>query len=165
MARHKLSDIPVATLQKEIQRRMSKLAGLIAQRDELNRQIADLGGAAVAAPKAARKPGRKARAPRAGGKTLSEYVRGVLAKAANGLHVREIEAKVLAAGYPTRAKTIYNPVMKVLAKGFKKVQRGIYALKAGAVAAMKKAAAAPSKGPRKRGQFAQTAQQLISPSR
>jgi hypothetical protein len=132
MARPKLSVLSTATLQAELQRRLAKLGDLIAQRDALDKQIAELqelAGQASEAPqpaaKGGRKPGRRrGRKPavRAAGKPLAEYVKEVLAAAPQGLGLKEIEKAVLAAGYPTRAKTLYTPVMKVLPKvGAKKV--------------------------------------------
>ena len=52
------------------------------------------------------------------------------ANAPDGLSVTGIEKAVLAAGFPTKAKTVYDQVAKVLAKGgFKKISRGVYVLK------------------------------------
>ena len=182
MPRIALSNISIATLRKEIDRRLAKLDALKAHRDALDKQIAELEGHAAEAPrkpsrkpgrKPQRKPGRKPKARRAAGKPLAEYVKEALAKAPNGLSVKEIEKAVLAAGYPTAAKTIYNPIMKVLAKGgFKKLDRGIYGLKgaakagrkAGKKAAKKASVAAPkAKAPAKktRKTFAQTGDQMI----
>ena len=171
MPRAKLSNVSLKQLVAELKKRQAKLDDLVAQRDELNQQISELEAfpslePAAPAKRRGRPPGSKSKkkGPR---KPLADYIKGVLAGVSNGLGVKEIEQKVLAAGYPTRAKTIYNPVMKVLAKGFKKVSRGVYALKKGAVAAVK-AAAGPAKAPAvkgrtkgKRGTFSQTAEQLI----
>jgi hypothetical protein len=87
------------------------------------------------------------------------------------LSLKEIEAKVLAAGYPTTAESIYKPIMKVLGNGFKKVERGVYALEAAAVKAGKKAvkaamgkkpaATTKTKTPRKRGTFTVTGAEFI----
>jgi len=98
-------------------------------------------------------------------KPLAEYVHAVLAATEKGLSLKEIEAKVLAAGYPTTAESIYKPIMKVLGKGFKKVERGVYAVEAAMKAgekAVKAAMAAPKgKTPRKRGVFAVTGAEFI----
>ena len=161
MPRAKLSDISLKQLVAEIGRRQAKLTNLLAQRDELNARIAELQAVAGAEPVApakrrGRPPGSKnKKAARAGAKPLVQYVQQVLAKAGRGLNAKEIEAKVLAAGYPTKAATIYNPVMKVLGKAFKRVSRGVYTL-LGA-----KAAPAKAKAGGKRGQFSQTAEELI----
>jgi hypothetical protein len=176
MARPRLSVLSTATLQAELHRRLAKLGDLIAQRDALDKQIAELQELAGQAPEApqpaakgGRKPGRRrGRKPavRAAGKPLAEYVKEVLAAAPQGLGLKEIEKAVLAAGYPTRAKTLYTPVMKVLPKvGAKKVGRGVYRLrgKPGRKPAAKAAApAAPAtKAPRKRKIYAQTAEQFV----
>lgn len=180
MPRAKLSNVSLKQLVAELARRRAKLASLIAQRDDLNKQIGELEAFPGSEPEAGaqvtrrgkpgrkpgRKPGSKVQSASAAARPLAEYVREVLAKAATGLKVREIEAKVLAAGYPTKAATIYNPVMKVLSAGFKKVTRGVYALKKGIAAAGKavaaKAVAAPRKTGRTRGQFAMTAEQFVT---
>jgi hypothetical protein len=178
MARPKLSVVSTASLQAELQRRIAKLSDLIAERDALDEQIADLQEMAGQAPEApakaakkpGRKPGRKPKAVRATGKPLAEYVKEALAAAAQGMGLKDIEAAVLAAGYPTKAKTLYTPVMKVLPKvGAKKVGRGVYALrgKPGRKPGRKPAAKAPApaapaaKAPRKRKTYAQTADQFV----
>ncbi|MCY2932322.1 MAG: hypothetical protein NTV86_23075 [Planctomycetota bacterium] len=79
-------------------------------------------------PKAASKPGAKPKGQ--GGKPLAAFVQEALANAPDGLSVTGIEKAVLAAGFPTKAKTVYDQVAKVLGKGgFKKVSRGVYVLK------------------------------------
>jgi len=165
MPRAKLSNVSLKQLMAELKKRQAKLADLVAQRDELTEQIAELEAVAgvetAPAKRRGRPPGKAGKkGARAAGKPLVEYVRGALAKVRKGLSVKEIEAKVLAAGYPTKAETIYGPIMKVLATGFKKVERGVYALKKGAAAAVK-AAAAPRKAGRKRGVFKETAEQFV----
>ena len=192
MPRAKLSNVSLKQLVAELKKRRAKLADLLARREAIRKALAEheaieseikelqsfgLSSDVEQTPmrmvrrgrppgKAGRKPGRKAKVRKATGKTLADYVTGVLTGVSKGLGVKEIEQKVLAAGYPTRAKTIYNPVMKVLAKGFKKVSRGVYALKKGAAAV--ETAAGPAKAPAakgktkgKRGKFSQTAEQLI----
>jgi hypothetical protein len=172
MARPKLSIVSTASLQAELQRRIAKLGDLVAQRDALDKQIAELQGMAgqAAAPKVGkkpgRKPGRKPKAVRAGSKPLAEYVKEALAAAPKGMGIKDIEAAVFAAKYPTRAKTLYTQVVKVLAKiGAKKVGRGVYSLrgKPGRKPAAKTpASAAPAaKTPRKRRTYDQTADQFV----
>jgi hypothetical protein len=177
MPRLALSNISTAALESELKRRTKKLASLKAKRAALDKQIAELGGLGgrppkKAGPKRRRKPGPKPKAKRAKRKPLAAYVRESLAKAPKGLRVTEIEKAVLAAGYPTKAKRIYNPVMKVLAEGdFKRLGRGVYGLK-GATKPAKKAGKKPAKkaGPstakakaprKKRKTFKQTADQMI----
>lgn len=140
MPRAALSNVSLKQLVGELKKRQAKLNSLIKQRDALNSQIEELQGiesvAAEAEPAQSRKVARKAKAGRktkgkkATGKPLADYVREALAAAPDGLGVKDIEAKVREAGYPTKAETIYNPIMKVLAKGgFKKVGRGVYTVK------------------------------------
>jgi hypothetical protein len=177
MPRPKLSSISTSTLQAELQRRLAKLGDLIAQRDALDKQISQLQGLAGQAPempqvtakvgkRPGRNPGRWPKAARASGKPLAEYVREVLAAAPHGMGLKDIEAAVLAAGYPTKAKTLYAPVVKALAKiGTKRVGRGVYRLrgKPGRKAATKEAppVAEKAKAPRKRKIYAQTADQFV----
>jgi hypothetical protein len=152
---------------------MRSLSSLKAKRDTLDKQIAELEGAAGPVTKRPGcKPGRKPRAKRAAGKPLAEYVREVLAKAPKGLRVKEIAQAVLAAGYPTKAKNVYKPVTKVLAEGeFTRLDRGVYGLK-GVAKAAKKVGKKPAKKAslstpktkapqKKRKTFRQTAQQMI----
>ena len=198
MPRAKLSNVSFKQLIAELERRKGRLADLLARReairkavaehDAINREIEELQTFGLSADveqtpvvlvrrgrppgKRGPKPGRKPGAKRATGKPLAEYMRETLAAASKGLSIREIEAKVLAAGYPTRADSLYKPITAVLGKGgFKKVSRGVYALKgataalakAAAVAAKAKAPAAPkAKRGRKRGQFTQTAEQFVT---
>ncbi|MEI7836275.1 MAG: hypothetical protein WCK05_07665 [Planctomycetota bacterium] len=76
-------------------------------------------------PKAAGKPAAKANR----GKPLAAYVAEALAGAPDGLAIREIEKAVLAAGYATKSKNLYNPIGAALGKvGAKKVARGVYAV-------------------------------------
>ncbi len=186
MPRPKLSNIPIETLKKELDRRIARVEALKAQRDKLDREIAKLEGLAVQTvskpgPKPGRKPGpkpgrkrgpkpgRKPRAARGGAKPLGQYVRQVLAGAPGGMNIAAIEKAVIVAGYQTRAESIYNPILKVIRKGgYKKVSRGVYALKSALTAAKpakkaaKKAPApAKAKGARKRKKYDQTAEQFV----
>src|SRR5664280_1253930 len=106
MPRPKLSSISTSTLQAELQRRLAKLGDLIAQRDALDKQIAELQGLTeqvpavpLAAAKARKKPGREPKAVRATRRPLAEYVREVLAAATKGMGMKDIETAVLAVGY------------------------------------------------------------------
>jgi hypothetical protein len=174
MPRPKLSSVSIFTLQAELQRRLAKLGDLLAQRDALDKEIAELdalAGQAVAVPpapakagkKRGRKPGRKPKAVRSMDWPLAEYVKEALVAAPQGMGIKDIEAAVFSAGYPTRAKTLYTSVVKVLAKiGAKRLGRGVYGLrgKPGRKAA-KKAAAPATKAARKRKTYAQTADQFV----
>ena len=179
MPRPKLSNIPIETLKKELDRRIARVEALKAQRDRLGREIAELEGLAVKTtrkagrkpgPKAGRKPraaraGRKPKAARAGRKPLKQYIQQVMAKAPGGMSTAAIEKAVIAAGYRTVAETIYNPILKVIRKGgYRKVSRGVYAVgsgKAAKKAAKKAPAPAKAKGARKRKKYDQTAEQFI----
>jgi len=174
MPRPKLSNIPIETLKKELDRRIARVEALKAQRDRLGREIAELEGLAVKTtrkagrkpgPKAGRKPGpkpgRKTRAARAGRKPLKQYIQQVMAKAPGGMSTAAIEKAVIAAGYHTAAESIYNPILKVIRKGgYRKVSRGVYAV-GSAPAARKTAKKAKAKGAHKRKKYDQTAEQFI----
>lgn len=98
--------------------------------------------AAEKATKVGRKPGRKPKAAgksgpkpkaKAGrgrkGKPLAAFVQEALVAAGKAMTVRELEKAVLAAGYVTKGKNLYNPIGAVLGKiGVKKVARGVYAV-------------------------------------
>jgi hypothetical protein len=80
MPRPKLSVVSTASLQAELQRRLAKLGDLVAQRDRLNAQIAELESvmgkpAAAEAPKAARRgrPPKAAKAPKPAGRKRKSY--------------------------------------------------------------------------------------------
>lgn len=200
MARPKLSDISLEALRKELARRESKVEQLKAERDKLDKLIAELEGEAqrgkpravktlAAVKKIARIPGKAVRATRGGGKPLAQYLREALAGSTNGMDLKQIEQAVRAAGYPTTAKTIYNPILKVIRRDndFVKLDRGLYALKADASAAgkprmkpgpkpgkkpgqkpgsvtgaeKKTAAKAKAKGAGKRKKYSQTAEDFI----
>ena len=137
MPRAKLAKVSVEDLKKEISRRQKGLAKLIAKRDALNSQIAELEGLGVAGKpvvirrrrKAGRKPGRKVqRAPRAGS-LASALVEALKVK--GKLSVTELVAAVQEAGYKSKSKNFQNIVGITLSQGkqFKRVKRGVYALK------------------------------------
>ena len=181
MARPKLSTIPTETLIKELERRQAKADQLRAERDRLDKEIAQLAPAATSVAKAKpaaparRKTRRKARTARGGAKPLGQYMREVLAGKAKGMSLPQIEKAVRAAGYPTAAKSIYNPMLKVIRKdkSFKKLSRGVYGLKAkpgrkpgkaaksAKPAKAKKPAAPKAKKTVKRKKYAVTAEQFV----
>jgi hypothetical protein len=160
-----------------------KLGKLLRQRAKLDQAIAELEPLAspatipfvkptrVSKPLAKRAPKLPATKPaavrpvkRAAGKPLAQYVAQVLSASPKGLSVKKIEAAVRKAGYPTAAKSIYNPIMKVLARGgFKRIQAGLYgAQNALAASATKAPAPKPAAKPKyKRGTFKETADQFI----
>jgi hypothetical protein len=137
MPRVKLARVSVDDLKKEIDRRQRALPKLIAKREALNCQIAELEGLGVAKPpvarrgrKAGRKPGRRAiRVPRPGS------LRSALVEALTGrgkLSVAELVGAVKAAGYKSKSKNLQNIVGMTLSTGkkqFRRAGRGAYALK------------------------------------
>jgi hypothetical protein len=134
MRRSKLSTIAISVLQQEIRRRQKMLPKLIAQRDALNREIAELQGLAEPAaqrdakPKAATKPAARRRAKNkiSLADALSQFSKG---KA--NITVGEAMEGVLAAGYKTKSKAFRAIVNKTLLqdKRFKNVGRGEFSLK------------------------------------
>jgi hypothetical protein len=132
----KLAKVSVEDLKKEISRRQRKLPMLIAARDALNRQIAGLEGLGDVKPTVKRRKkagGRKAarravRPARAG--SLSSALAAAL-KAKRKLTIAEAADAVLAAGYKSKSKDFRNLVSMTLSKDkrFKRVRRGVYALK------------------------------------
>ena len=159
MPKAALSNVSLKQLVAELNKRKAKLATLIKQRDALDAQIKALEGldapAAVSAPKATK--GKKT-PKRATGKPLAVYVQEALATATKGLSIKEIEAKVRKAGYPTKAAKLYNPIFAIVSKGFKKLAKGVYGLKVGKkavkAAPVAKPAAKPVKAKARKRSFA-----------
>lgn len=134
MARQsKLASLTMEQLKAELARRQRALPTLLKKRAKLEKlieaidaKIADVSGATAPA----RAVAKRAKKAVAGRKPLAAYVREALTRAPKGMAIREIEKAVLAAGYVTKGKDLYNPIGVVLAKGgFKKVSRGVYVLK------------------------------------
>jgi hypothetical protein len=137
MPRAKLAKVSIEDLKKEISRRQAALPQLIAQRNALNYQIAELETLGAAKPPAAqprgrrgRKPGRKAiRAARPGS------LRSALAEALackGKMSVAELAAAIQAAGYKSKSRNLPTIVGMTLSQGkkeFRRVRRGVYALK------------------------------------
>jgi hypothetical protein len=171
MPRAKLSNVSLKQLVAELERRKARLAALIAQRDAMSKEIEELQslagvGTVAAVPEApARRgpqPGRKRRAKRATGKPLAQYVSEALAAAKKGLRITEMEKSVLAAGYPTKAKSLYKAIGNLLAKGgFKRVAKGIYVLKGRPGRPKKVARAISSLRKGKRGTFSETSEEFV----
>ena len=133
----KLARVSVDDLEKEISRRQRALPKLIAKRDTLNCQIAELEGLGAVKPlvarrgrKPGRRPGRRAtRAPRPGS-LRSALVEAMTRK--GNLSVAELTAAVRAAGYKSKSKNLPTIVGMTLSQGkkqFRRVRRGVYALK------------------------------------
>ncbi len=134
MRRSRLSTVAISVLQQEIQRRQKMLPKLVAERDALNREIAELQGLAepdgrkTAKPQVATKRGRRRRAKNkiSLADALLQFLKGK-AKVTVG----EAMEGVLSAGYKTKSKAFRNGVNKTLLedKRFKSVGRGEFALK------------------------------------
>jgi hypothetical protein len=134
MRRSKLSTVSIAALQQEIQRRQKMLPKLIAQRDALNREIAELQGLAEADARKAAKPAaapKKTRRRRAKNKIGLADALAQFAKGKAKVTVGQAMEGVLAAGYKTKSKAFRQVVNKTLLqdKRFKNVGRGEFALK------------------------------------
>ena len=141
MAKLRLAKVSVEDLKKEIARRQRKLPALIAARDALNRQIAELEGLSGAKPKAIarKKPGRRKAArrvvtpavlkPARAGSLSSALTEALGAK--GKLTVAEAAAAVQMAGYKSKSKDFQNIVSMTLSrdKRFMRVRRGVYRLK------------------------------------
>jgi len=136
MRKANLANVSTAKLQRELERRREQLAKLIAQRDELNRRIAELEGTAAPerpAKKAKRAVTRKRQAsskPRKGEPTLKDALAQVL-EGKDGLSIAQATEELLAQGYKTRSKNPKLLVKQALYHGgrFKRVGRGLFALK------------------------------------
>ena len=136
MAKVRLSKVSAEDLRKEIARRQRKLPALIAARDALNRQLAELEGLGNAKAAAVRR--KKAGRRRAARKVVKPAREGslssILAEAlgAKGkLTVAEATEAALAAGYKSKSRNFGNLVSMTLSKDkrFRRVRRGVYALK------------------------------------
>ena len=123
MARPKLSNVSTASLQAELQRRTARLSGLIAQRDKLDKQIAELQAvagrpaAAVPKPAAKAKGGRKPKAVKAEGRkrksyavTAEQLVLGLVKD--RGATTAEINKAWKGAGRTGRADNTLNKMVK-----------------------------------------------------
>ncbi len=136
MAKMSLSNASVADLKKEIQRRQSVLPTLVAQRDELDRRIAELqalGQVVVAVAARPSAPVRPAalRGRRTGNKVALPQLLSKLLMARSGQSVNELTEAALAAGYKSSAKSFKSIVRQTLYHDprFKRVGRGRFAVK------------------------------------
>ena len=134
----RLSTMTLAELRAEINRRQQGLPKLRKERAKLTKQlgaidrkIAALVGepsAPARAPKAP-KPAEERRLPR-NAKSLIECAADVLAKAKDGMRVKDVMAAVKKAGYKTNSKSFYGLVAAALQDNrFGKLGRGVYTLK------------------------------------
>jgi len=134
MPKSTLANMALDQLYQEIRRRVRVLPELIARRDELNRQIAELESLAKAVesnlPARKAKPIRRARRFR-NEMSLPEVITAVL-KGKRAMAVAEIVQAVRKAGYRSASKSFRPLVNKTLItdERFRSVSRGQYALKA-----------------------------------
>ena len=152
----------ILQIEQELKAMQTQLGKLQAQRGKIaaslgkiDKEIAALAGGTAAAkrpgPKKAPAPAKKAppaakkpsAAPAAkagpgGGASLIEFIRKVLAPAAEGMRVKEVMAAVTQAGYDSKAKDFYGIVAATLrAPDFEKLSRGVYRVKAASASAKK----------------------------
>ena len=135
MPRFRLSTMSIADLRQEIERRRKLLPKVIAQRDALNREIAELQGLAspeareAARPEAAPKKTRKRRMPK--NKVRLADALASLMKGKAKVTIGEAMKGVLASGYKSNSKDFRSVVNNMLLtdKRFKKVGRGVFGLK------------------------------------
>lgn len=136
MPRPKLSDVPLVELKREIARRQKLLPKLIAQRDALIAQIAELqrvetalAGEPSVRSRATARPQRPRRA--AGNKTSLAEVLATFMKGREKATVGEAVEGALAAGYKTTSKSFRSVVNQMLLKSprFKSVGRGEFSLR------------------------------------
>ena len=120
----------LAAKEKQLAGLQAKRAGLAKQLDAIDQQIAALSGDGRRAPKkkAPAKPVARRTMPK-NVKPLIEYVREALARAEDGMRVKDIMAAVQKAGYKTNSKDFYGVVATAVREGgFQKLCRGVYTL-------------------------------------
>jgi hypothetical protein len=136
MPRLSLAKVATDALKKELQRRLEALPKLIAQRDELNRQIAELDalGAVEKGPEptSVPAPGKRARrAKRAKNPVSLASALAEAIKAKESMSIADATQAVLASGYKSKSKDFPNLVSMTLARDtrFERVGRGLYRVK------------------------------------
>ena len=138
----------IAELRRELAAKEGKLKTLTARRSKLtvqmsavDREIAKLGGEGVPGKKGRAKPVSKRRKRAKNKQSLADVLASVL-KGKRGVRVSEAAKLAFAAGYKSASKQFANIVSQALStdKRFRKVSRGVYALKGVKKAAKKKAA-------------------------
>ena len=137
----------ITDLRKELAARETQLAKLRAQRDKLvkqlagiEREIAVLGGGPVKIKRKGRKRIAAKKGKRATGEpSLADVLARVMENKGN-VRVAEAAKLALEAGYKSKSSQFGNIVSQMLSadKRFKKIARGIYALKSGGRAAVKR---------------------------
>ncbi len=123
---------------KTLTDRRSKLAVQLAAAD---REIAKLGGEGAPGKKGGAKPATKRRKKAKNKQSLADVLASVL-KGKMGIRVAEAAKLALTAGYKSASNQFANIVSQALSadKRFKKVSRGVYALKGAKKSAAKKVA-------------------------
>ncbi len=135
MPKPRLANVPLAELRKEIERRQKLLPKLVAERDELTRQITELQQAELALvgkPAGRDLPMRSNRRSRKASNTVSlAEVLATFMKGKAKVTVGEAMEGVIAAGYRTASKSFRSVVNQMLLKSprFKSVGRGEFVLK------------------------------------
>ncbi len=159
----------IADLRRELAAKESQMAKLRAQRDKvakqlagLDRQIAALGGEAAPARKPARKraPKDRTRAARST-RSLGDVLAEVLGNKGN-VKVAQAAKLALEAGYKSKSAQFGNIVSQTLSvdKRFKKISRGVYVLKGGEKAAVRKVGKKVAERTAKAGKRTKTQQSL-----
>jgi len=143
MAKLRRKAASIADLKKAIAKAEQRVAGLeakratfLAQVGEVDAEIAALVGEArptpaPAAPKAKKKPQKKAPAKLGRKGTVVEAIGNVLKAADSPMNVAQIAKAVIKGGLKTKSKDIPNLVREALGRvpGIKKVSRGMYTVK------------------------------------
>lgn len=142
MAKQK-SEMSIAELEAEIERKMRELPKLHKQRTELQKQLDDLDSRIEALEgrppqrKTARRKatGRRPGRPRgrSSGKALVDYIKDVLADVPEGMRIKDVAEAVKKAGYRSASKDFYSIVATALRESdaIQKIGRGVYKLKGG----------------------------------
>ena len=138
----------IVELRRELAAKEGKLKTLTARRSKLavqlsaiDREIAKLGGEGIPCKKGRAKPSPKRRKMAKNKQSLADVLASVL-KGKKGVRVAEAAKLALVAGYKSASNQFANIVSQTLStdKRFRKVSRGVYALKGAKKTAAKKVA-------------------------
>ncbi len=124
MPRSRLANVPLAALQAEIERRTKALGKLIAQRDAMNRQIADL--QAISEPKAPMPVAKRVKGTRKRGsfkETAAQMILGLLASG-KSMTTAEINAAWQKAGRGGSADSTLGKLVKAKQLKRRKLKKG-----------------------------------------
>lgn len=116
-------DLTVVQLERLLERKQSKLDGLVKRRDRLQKQLASVEGK-IGAVGGIQRDGtgrRKVRRRPKNDQPLIAVVIDVLAKHPKGLTLKELAAKVLATGYKTFSDKFENTLYQCLYHNMKKL--------------------------------------------